>query len=143
MLNLRALHTYVGFFIAPSVLFFALTGSLQLFSLHEAHGGYHPPAAIVALSSVHKDQTYVVHHDAGPPPGAAPPAATRPDADRGDAAPPLGTVLLKWFFLAVALSLVGSTCVGLWIGLSAPKRRRGALIALVAGAVIPLALLLI
>jgi hypothetical protein len=147
MLNLRILHTYVGFFIAPSVLFFALTGSLQLFSLHEAHGGYHPPALIAALGSVHKDQVLAAHHhhdDGAPPAAAAPPAAPHADADHhDDDAPKLGTVLLKWFFLAVALSLVGSTSVGLWIGLSLPKRRTGALTALAVGAIVPLVLLLV
>ncbi|HEX3917561.1 MAG TPA: hypothetical protein VHW60_09510 [Caulobacteraceae bacterium] len=146
MLKLRALHTYVGFFVAPSVLFFVLTGSLQLFSLHEAHGAYHPPALLETLGSVHTDQVLGSHHhhdDDAPPAAAAAPGAAHADADHDDDAPKLGTMLLKWFFLTVALCVAGSTCVGLWIGLSLPKRRTGALIALAAGAIIPVALLLI
>src|SRR5580692_6144840 len=118
MIQLRLWHAYIGFFIAPSVLFFALTGSLQLFSLHEAHGHYQPPALIEKLSAVHKDQVFAAghHHDDGPPPAvAAAPPGGHADADHDDDAPRLGTVLLKWFFLAVALGLAGSTCVGVWI----------------------------
>src|SRR5471032_677790 len=56
MMTVRQIHTYIGAFIAPSVLFFAFTGSLQLFSLHEAHGAYTPPPIVEALGRVHKDQ---------------------------------------------------------------------------------------
>jgi len=54
--RLRQWHSYIGLFIAPSVIFFSLTGALQLFSLHEAHGTYQPPAILEKLASVHKDQ---------------------------------------------------------------------------------------
>src|SRR3984957_7098169 len=60
MMTVRQWHTYIGAFIAPSVLFFAFTGSLQLFSLHEAHGAYTPPAIVEALGHVHKDQVLEV-----------------------------------------------------------------------------------
>ena len=76
MLMVRQWHTYIGAFVAASVLFFAFTGSLQLFSLHEAHGAYTPPAIVEMLSRVHKDQ--VLH--------AKPkPAATGGDAEAGSA----------------------------------------------------------
>src|ERR1700722_17285147 len=65
MLTLRQWHTYIGAFIAPSVLFFAFTGALQLFSLHEAHGAYTPPAAVEALGRIHKDQTWEAPAPAG------------------------------------------------------------------------------
>ena len=48
-MQVRQLHMLLGMFIAPSVLYFALTGAVQLFSLHEAHGTYRPPALIEAL----------------------------------------------------------------------------------------------
>jgi len=145
MMQLRLWHTYIGFFIAPSVLFFALTGSLQLFSLHEAHGSYQPPALIEKLSSVHKDQVFrakapQADHPAGRTPHAATGAAHPDHADRG---PRLGTYLLKWFFLVVALGLVVSTALGLWFGFTHVRRRRTALLLLAVGAVIPVALLFI
>jgi hypothetical protein len=70
---IRRLHTYLGAFIAPSVLFFAATGSLQLFSLHEAHGDYQPPAFIEKLGMLHKDQVFAMK-----PKRTAPPAAEAP-----------------------------------------------------------------
>jgi uncharacterized iron-regulated membrane protein len=58
MSSLRTWHTYLGLLIAPSVLFFSLTGALQLFGLHEAHGAYHPAVIIEKLGMLHKDQVF-------------------------------------------------------------------------------------
>jgi hypothetical protein len=56
---LRNIHHWLGVFFAPTILLFAFSGALQTFSLHENKGGgpYKPPAWIVAIASVHKDQT--------------------------------------------------------------------------------------
>jgi hypothetical protein len=146
IVNLRQLHTYIGLFIAPSVIFFALTGSLQLFNLHEAHGPYHPPPLIERLGRVHKDQVFALNDDdhAGPPaPGAKADAGPPAPADHMDTSPGLTTLLLKWFFLTVALGLVTSTGIGLWLGLTHVRHKRVGWILLIAGAVIPVALLLI
>jgi hypothetical protein len=143
--NVRQLHTYIGLFIAPSIIFFALTGSLQLFNLHEAHGAYHPPPILERLSRVHKDQVFTLgHHDDGD--AGAPSAADThavPAHHHYDKSPNLSTVLLKWYFLAVALGLVFSTCLGLWLGLTHVRHKRVGWIILLAGAAIPLVLLLI
>jgi hypothetical protein len=37
MLKLRLVHFYLGPFFAPLILFFALSGVLQVFKLHEAY----------------------------------------------------------------------------------------------------------
>ena len=63
-MQIRTLHAYIGMLIAPTVFFFAATGLLQIYSLHEAHPGYTPPSLIEKLSAVHKDQHFV----AGPDP---------------------------------------------------------------------------
>src|SRR3982750_3650156 len=69
---LRLIHLYTGVFIAPAVLFFAFTGALQTFSLHETTRGssYKPPAWAVLLAQIHKKQTPVVPVRKPPPPGA-------------------------------------------------------------------------
>jgi hypothetical protein len=166
MMLVRLWHHYIGFLVAPSVLFFALTGSLQLFSLHEAHGDYHPPMLIEGLGSVHKDQVFrirpprppappsrpiLVNTAAAPaaapddphglPTPASPNASAAPHLDHD--APKLGTTLLKWWFLVVALGLVTSICLGLWIGFNHVRRRWVALALLALGAVIPVALVLV
>ncbi|HUO22582.1 MAG TPA: hypothetical protein VMU59_08720 [Caulobacteraceae bacterium] len=69
---IRQIHTWLAVFIAPSVLFFAITGGLQLYHLHENHGDYQAPALLQELASVHKDQ--IVQTDNrrhGPPPADA------------------------------------------------------------------------
>jgi len=140
--TIRTWHFYIGMLIAPSVLFFAVTGALQLFSLHEAHGNYTPPPIIEKLSSIHKDQVFAMgHHHAAPKakaPGAAPPPADDDDKLK------TSTLILKiYFFWVVALGLVVSTLLGLWMGLTHPLRRRAAWILVAIGAVIPIGLLLL
>lgn len=59
---LRKIHLYIGIFTTPALLFFAITGALQTFSLHETTQGsnYRPPAWIASLAQLHKKQTTVV-----------------------------------------------------------------------------------
>jgi hypothetical protein len=38
----RGWHTCLGMLIAPSVVFFAFTGILQLFGLHKHYNDYYP-----------------------------------------------------------------------------------------------------
>jgi hypothetical protein len=148
MASIRTWHTYLGLLIAPSVLFFALTGALQLFSLHEAHGTYHPLPVVEKLSSVHKDQVYALGHHDEPPP-EAPAARAQPADDAHPPAPPaaehedepaIGTPLLKWFFLVVALGLATSTVLGLYMGLTHIRHKRTGWWLLAIGVVVPLVL---
>ncbi len=154
---LRQWHTYIGAFIAPSVLFFALTGAIQLFSLHEAHDGYKPPVLIEKLASVHKDQVFRAkddhhgghddaasgpsddgdHHDADHNQSAhAGPARARP-VDTAQ----IRTWALKWVFAVVALGLVASTLIGLWLAFTSGKRKGVLLVVLLVGAAAPVLLL--
>ena len=59
---MRLVHLYLGIFTAPALIFFAFTGALQTFSLHETTRGsaYKPPAWAVTLGQIHKKQTPVV-----------------------------------------------------------------------------------
>jgi hypothetical protein len=140
--QLRVVHTYVGMLIAPSVIFFAATGILQIYSLHEAHPGYTPAPLIEKLGKVHKDQAFIAGRKR--PPGAAPKAA-RPDgphgpeggAEKGPSAP---TALLKLFFAIVAVGLIASTLIGVWVGLQQRLRRRTCLVLLLVGLAVPVIL---
>ncbi len=138
MLLLRRIHGYIGFFIAPSVLFFALSGSVQLFNLHEPHGSYRPPVLFQYTASVHKDQVLALGHGhEGPPPSQSPGQPQHEDRRPRSVA----TLLLKWFFLAVALCLAASTALGLYIGFKATRRKLSFWMLLIAGALIPIGLL--
>jgi len=142
---IRTWHTYFGVFIAPSVLFFALTGSLQLFSLHEAHGGYRPPAVIEKLGMLHKDQVFAAKPKRRPPAGANAQASKAPAKadEHKEAGPKLSTSLLKWFFLFVAASLAVSTALGLWMALAFGQRKGVLWLLFLAGASLPVAVLLL
>ncbi len=137
----RRLHGYIGMLIAPSVLFFAATGAVQLFSLHEAHRGYTPPAALVTLASLHKDQ--VLSRRKHTP--ESPPAPKRREAEpeHNEDEPKLSTWLLKWTFLAVAVGLIVSTGLGLWMGLQDSRRFALNAVLLAVGALVPLLLALV
>jgi hypothetical protein len=146
-ITLRRWHSYIGSFVAPSVLFFTLTGAVQLFSLHEAHGSYHPAVLLERLSSLHKDQVLNKHEkgekakDAGPAPGAEGDNSA-PHESHEEESVPAATFALKIFFLAVAASLTVSTCFGVWMSLQTP--RRGVPLALLAaGTLLPIILLVI
>jgi hypothetical protein len=139
----RRFHSWFGVFIAPSILFFALTGSLQLFTLHEAHGDYHPPAVIEKLGMLHKDQVFALKPKRTPPAVAPAPKPAAPAAEaHHDEGPKTSTLALKWYFLFVAASLVVSTCLGLWMALSHSTDKRILWLVFLAGAAIPLAILL-
>ena len=161
---LRNIHHWMGVFFAPTILFFAFSGALQTFSLHENKGGgpYQPPAWIVAIASIHKDQA-LPHpragrhhaeaddhdHDAPAARGehdAKAPAA-KPDADAdhdADAAPKESRpspLPLKIFVLLLSIGLMVSTVLGVWIALKMRAMRRLTLLLLAAGTVVPIALL--
>lgn len=132
---IRDWHAYLGALIAPSILFFATSGCLQLWSLHEAHGAYTPPAVIEKLGSLHKDQKFALGHHHAPPPAAA---ARKPaPADEG---PKPATLMLKGFFTLVGLGLIASTLVGLWMALTQSPRRRTLAVIFLIGALTPLVL---
>ena len=141
--TLRQWHAYVGLVIAPSVLFFSLTGIIQIFSLHEAHGSYRPAVLLEKLSGVHRDQVFEAPHDHDAPghdgPGAA---GGQPPADE-DEKQSVSTYVLKWFFTIVSLGLFASTLIGIWMGTTQTRRKGLAWTLLIAGTVVPIALLII
>jgi hypothetical protein len=140
--QLRTIHTWIGMLIAPSVIFFAGTGILQIYGLHEAHPGYTPAPLIEKLGKVHKDQEFVPGRKK--PPGPAMKAG-KPDGPHGpkagqDKGPGAATALLKLVFAAVAIGLIVSTLIGVWVGLQQRLRRRTSLVLLLVGFVVPVVL---
>ena len=163
---IRKWHSMIGVFIAPCVFFFAFTGIIQIFSLHEARGAYHPPALIEGMGSVHKDQIFRVKPERPAAPEAAHPAdadhhhadaeADHDHADAGPAKPavadhapakpkgqPIKVYALKWLFTVVALGLMTSTGLGLWMALSFGRNKRTLWLLLAAGTLLPVLLVVI
>lgn len=148
-MTIRRLHAYFSLLVAPSVLFFALTGGVQLFSLHEAHGNYQPPALVEKLSSVHKDQEFKLGHHAPPPhgnsaePASAPPNAMASAHDEASQGSEEKNLALKWYFLVVSALLTISILFGIWMALTQIRRRTLAVTLLLIGTVVPMSLLLL
>jgi uncharacterized iron-regulated membrane protein len=155
---LRLIHLYIGVFIAPAILFFAFTGALQTFSLHETTRGssYKPPAWAVTLAQIHKKQTPIVPARKAPPQdkpidkGAT--EKSRTDAPASQAAPPVSPKIdgptpkphkalpLKIFFLLVSIGLFISTISGLYMSYKYIRNLKLITAILVAGIIIPILL---
>ena len=143
---IRLTHLYSGVFLAPAILFFAITGGLQMFSFHEAsHApGYVPPAILVSLSRLHKKATL-----SGPPPPPAKPAPRQtptppPSLPKPPAKPGWSEHLpMKIFFAIVAVGLVISTLTGLIMSFKYTRRKIIPSLVLLAGVAVPALLLLI
>lgn len=141
---IRRIHTWLGVFVAPSVLFFALTGAVQLYGLHESHDGYKPAPAIEELGMLHKDQVLKLKPKrAKPPAAAAAPTATPKPAARPDEGPKPATAILKALFLVVALALTAATGLGVWMAVFHGRERKAAVVLLAAGTVVPIILALL
>jgi hypothetical protein len=166
---IRLIHLYIGIFIAPALLFFAFTGALQTFSLHETTRGsnYKPPAWAVTLAQIHKTQTPVVpvkkqapsdqssdkaHQDKAPKSAqdksqSSPAAVSQPDEHSpaqkpSDAAAPKphNALPLKCFFLLAAIGLFTSTLSGLYMSYKYVRNRSLITGLLIAGIVVPVLL---
>lgn len=149
----RLIHLYLGVFTAPALLFFAFTGALQTFSLHETTRGssYQPPAWALTLAQIHKKQTPVIPTRKQPPAPAPEGRDGRNHVAATDTAPrnPEGVpearkhhpLPMKVFFLVVAISLFVSTLTGIYMAYKYMRNRTAVTVLLLLGAVIPIVLL--
>jgi hypothetical protein len=140
---IRQIHLYLGVFISPALLFFAITGALQTFSLHETTQGsdYKPPVWIVKLGQLHKKQTTTL------PIRRPRPEAPRPAADKPaqPATPPpvqKSHLPMKLFFLLVSIGLALSTFTGIYMSYKYTRAPKTITALLLAGILIPLVLTL-
>jgi len=136
--NVRVVHYYLGVFFAPLIVFFAFSGVLQVFKLHEAYRA--TPGAqgdwVAWMAQVHKEQSLV-------PPRPAP--ARRAEAAAGSAPPPKEgeprSSAMKWFTALMGTSLAATTLLGLYIAFRYPNRRMGFTVALALCLLLPVMLL--
>ncbi|MEO6981509.1 MAG: PepSY domain-containing protein [Edaphobacter sp.] len=154
----RLTHLYLGVFVAPALIFFAFTGALQTFSLHETtHGSsYKPPAWAVTLGQLHKKQTTVVPSKKLAPPekpasnqqaDKSAPDKSAPDKSQSPASPalastptprPHNTLPLKIFFLIVAIGLFTSSITGLYMSYKFIRNKPLITATLIAGIIAPI-----
>lgn len=153
----RTAHLYLGVFTAPALLFFAITGGLQTFSLHETTRGssYTPPAWLATVALLHKKQTTTAPPkrprptDSPAPTALAAVASARPAADRslpaerGGDAPKKNLLPMKLFFALVAGALALSTFTGVTMAYRYSRKPRRVSGVLALGVLVPIALLLV
>jgi uncharacterized iron-regulated membrane protein len=113
---LRQLHLYLGCLFAPLLIFFAVTGSWQIFYWHEAErgnpNGYKPPHALVVLSNIHKEAHIPPTKQKSPTP-------------------------LRYFMFAAALGLIATTIIGVIMAYRFSQRPVVATICLAIGLLLP------
>lgn len=158
--KIRLTHLYIGVFLSPAILFFALTGAMQTFGLHDVSpNGARPPAWIATLAQIHKKQSPVIpaqklrsqtpadelHQSAI---DSARKAVDRPS--HPSAIPPSGRsprnhhpLPLKIFFLFVCIGLFLSTLSGVYMTYKFNRNKAVVTGLLVAGIALPLILLAI
>ena len=113
---LRQIHLYLGCLFAPLLVFFAVTGSWQVFYWHEAErgnpAGYQPPRALVVLSNIHKE-------------AHVPPTKLKSPTP------------LRYFMFAAAVGLVVSTIIGVIMAYRFSQRPIVATVCLAIGVIVP------
>jgi hypothetical protein len=140
----RLVHRYSGLFFAPTILFFAITGGLQMFGLHETSRGnsYVPPAVLVRLSQLHKKGTLYL-----PPRRVTPAVANKPDLPKPPEGPPPlpahNRLPTRIFFAATALALLVSTRTGIVMAGNSSVENQSLSSSLAAGILFPVILLVL
>ena len=132
MKNARLIHFYLGVFFAPLIIFFAFTGVLQVFKLHETYREIPDSQGnwVAWFGQFHKEQAWV-------PPRVAPAKpAPKKAHEEGVYGKPM-----KWLVAAMGVALMASSLLGLYMAFSYPSRRKACLATLLAGIVLPLALM--
>ncbi len=140
MKTIRRIHGWLGVLFAPSIILFALTGALQMFGLHETERG-ETPGVVAKLAMVHTHQTTTIPQRVARPPQAE---APKPDAPRPPQPQPQRptTMPLKIFFLLMAVSLIASSVLGVWIAFVSKRDQKLHVGLFILGIVLPIVLLL-
>jgi hypothetical protein len=135
--SLRRLHIYLSFFIAPSLIFFSITGAFQTFRIPDQKTA---PVLLQKLARVHRDDVFALKAPAPSRPTTRP-AGTVERAPTPRPAPPVATTMVKWFFVVASALIVLTTSLGLWMGLAYSRDRKALWLLLLAGAALPAVLL--
>ena len=121
MMLARRVHLYLGCIFAPLLIFYVVTGSMQTFRLQKAKkdGSYKPFAIVEHVAEVHEDQ----------------------HIKRVGERKPKGSTPYKYFVLAMALSFVATSVLGVVLAFQVTKKPIIVILCLVTGTVAPIILL--
>jgi hypothetical protein len=146
MKQMRRIHLYIGVFFTPAILLFALSGALQTFRLQEEKGyGGTPPAWIVWMASIHKNSSMPSergkeHKDGRPATSMVKTADASSNLPPARKAP--SKLPMQIFVILLSIGLIILSSLGVAIALNNKTTRRASVLALFAGAVLPLLLML-
>jgi hypothetical protein len=132
---LRQLHVYLSVFVAPSLIFFALTGALQTFRIPDRSDA---PVVVQKLARVHRDSVFAAKARPAPAQRSVPKAPAPPKSK-----PPLATTILKWFFVVVSLGMTASAVLGVWMAVAHHREKALMWGLLAAGTAFPVLLVLL
>ncbi|MBB4153350.1 hypothetical protein GGQ80_001252 [Sphingomonas jinjuensis] len=144
MKQVRRVHLYIGMFFTPAILLFSLSGALQTFRLQEEKGyGGTTPAWIVWMASVHKDSSLPRDRGAERPKKRPMAESPRQGAAARPAKPASSRLPMQIFVALLSIGLIVSALLGAIIAINSKTTRRASVIMLVAGTIVPLALMVI
>jgi len=149
--RLRQYHNWLGLFFAPAIIFFALSGTMQMLGFQDRAPGYQPPGWISLIANVHKHG--MVQRPgkprAAPSPASSPaPKATtapekKPAEPRREDHEEAGLGLFKLFATILGLLLATASILGIFIAYANKAARRTTTMLLAAGTLVPVVLLMI
>ena len=143
--SIRLIHLYIGVFLTPAILFFCFSGALQTLNYNDNNGSYRPPHWLSVVAQLHKKQTIVLPERRPAPPATAPkvaaPQPTAPPAPPSPAPKKHNVWPMKIFFLFTTVGLAFSSLLGLYMSYKFNRNRTAVTLTLLAGIVIPIALM--
>ena len=110
----------------------------MVFSLHEDQGAYEPPQWIEVVAQIHKNQKTTLRPKQTKSPEAAP-SPERKKQKKVES--PIAQLLLKWFCLLMAIGIIVTTCLGIYMSFKYNKKHRLLWALLCAGLALPAVLL--
>lgn len=134
---LRQLHIWISLFVAPSLIFFALTGALQTFRIPDDKAA---PVTIQKLARLHKDDVFATKPVRPKRPEATGRNAAKPEEPPKEA-PQAKTEILKWFFSLTSIAIAITTLIGVWMALAYGRRKALSWALFVAGTLAPVLIL--
>ena len=141
--NLRVVHRYLGIFFSPAILFFALSGGLQVFNLHkpDKNTGYIPSAWILEMAQVHKNQTLSLPKEKIKPAQTDPVSGDPPTAKKAARAHK-SKLPLQCFFVLMSAGLIATTLLGIYMAFCFGGKRRLVWAMLIAGTLLPIGMMI-
>ena len=136
---IRQLHVWISVFVAPSLIFFAITGALQTFRVPDEKDA---SVLLQKLARVHRDDVFAVKPAKPKKPEAASAEGPRkPEAEKPKPTAKSSTEVAKWFFAITSIAIAITTLLGLWMALAYSRQKLVIWALLIAGAATPVIIL--